>query len=103
MNLLSFTDYERYRNANIDKEIIKWRALIRHSRYLKNTSNNLVGINGNCLSNNLLNITETLKKKRKEHFSLALNTPLENIRYENITAVSAHIMDEIQPYSFQED
>ena len=40
MNLLSFTDYKRWRNVNIGKEIIKWRALLRHSRYnttLENT------------------------------------------------------------------
>ena len=40
MNLLSFTDYKRSRNVNIGKEIIKWRALLRHSRYnttLENT------------------------------------------------------------------
>ena len=40
MNLLSFTDYKRCRNVNIGKEIIKWRALLRHSRYnttLENT------------------------------------------------------------------
>ena len=40
INLLSFTDYKRSRNVNIGKEIIKWRALLRHSRYnttLENT------------------------------------------------------------------
>ena len=105
MNLLNFTNYERGRNINIDKEIIKWWALLRHSKYLKNTGNSLVGIYGDCLSDclSLLHVTETLKEKRKEYFSLALNTPLENIQYENITVVSTHIMDEIQPYSFEED
>ena len=66
MNLLSFTNYKRYRNVNIDKEIIKWQALLCHSRYRKSTSNSPVGIYVDCLSDNLLNITETLKKKQKE-------------------------------------
>ena len=66
MNLLSFTNYKRYRNVNIDKEIIKWQVLLCHSRYRKSTSNSLVGIYGDCLSDNLLNITETLMKKQKE-------------------------------------
>ena len=35
MNLLSFNDCERGRNVNIDREIIKWRTLLRHSRHLK--------------------------------------------------------------------
>ena len=65
MNLLNFTDYERGRNVNIDKEIIKWWALLRHSKYLKSTGNSLVGIYGDCLSDSLLNVTETLKEKQK--------------------------------------
>ena len=46
-----------------------------------------------------------LKKpfQKKEYFSLALNTPLKNIQCENITVVSAEIMDEVQPFSFKED
>ena len=60
MNLLNFTDYERGRNINIDEEMIKWRALLLHSKYLKSTSNSLVGIYGDCLSDRLLNVTETV-------------------------------------------
>ena len=103
MNLLNFTDYEKGGNVNTDKEIIKWQALLCHYKYLKSTSNSLFGIYSDCLSDSLLNVTETLKEKQKEYFSLALNTPLENIHYENIKVVSTHIMNETQPYSFKED
>ena len=34
--------------------------------------------------------------KHKEYVRLPLNTPPENIRYENIKVVSAHIMDKNQ-------
>ena len=64
MNLLSFVDYEICRNVNIDKEIIKWWALLHYFRYLKSTSNSLVGVYGDCLKDNLLNITETLNKMK---------------------------------------
>ena len=65
MNLLNFTDYKRGRNVNIDKEIVKWWALLRHSKCLKSTSNSLVGIYSDCLSDSLLNVTETLKKNER--------------------------------------
>ena len=65
MNLLSFTDYGRGRNVNTDRKIIKWQALLFYSRYLKSTSNSLVGIYSDCLSDNLLNVTETLKKNKR--------------------------------------
>ena len=53
----------------------------------------------------LSDIYETLLKpfKKKEYFSLALNTPLKNLQCENITVVSADIMDEVQSFSFEED
>ena len=47
-NLLNFTNYERGRNVNIDEEIIKWRTLLRHSKYLKSTSNSLDGTYSDC-------------------------------------------------------
>lgn len=63
INLLNLIDGKRSKNVKIDREIIKWWALLYHTRYLKNTSNSFVGISGDCFSNNLLNVTETLRNK----------------------------------------
>ena len=63
INLLNLIDGKRSKNVKIDREIIKWWALLCPTRYLKNTSNSFVGISGDCFSNNLLNVTETLRNK----------------------------------------
>ena len=35
MDLLNFNDEERSRFVNIGNEVVKWRALLRHSKYLR--------------------------------------------------------------------
>ena len=103
IELLKFNDNERSRLINIEKEIVKWRAFLRHSRFLKNESGGFVGIYGDPLHPALLDFNVVLQNKRKEFFQFALDTSLENIRYENLKVVSSMIMDEIQPYIFNEE
>ena len=62
-----------------------------------------VGIYGDNLNSDLLGITQKLENKRREYFRLAIHTPLENIRYDNIKFISSNIMDEIQPYIFDQE
>ena len=35
MDLLNFNDEERFRFVNVENEVVKWAALLRHSKYLK--------------------------------------------------------------------
>ena len=38
MDLLNFNDEERSRFVNIGNEVVKWRALLRHSKYLRSNT-----------------------------------------------------------------
>ena len=83
MDLLNFNDEERSRFVNIENEVVKWRALLHHSKCLRSNTESSVGIYGDNLNSDLLGITQTLENKRREYFRLAFHMPLENIRYDN--------------------
>ena len=85
MDLLNFNDEERSRFVNIGNEVVKWRALLRHSKYLRSNTESFVGIYEDNLNSDLLGKTQKLKNKRREYFRLAIHTPLENIRYDNLS------------------
>ena len=103
MDLLNFNDEERSRFVNIGNEVVKWRALLRHSKYLRSNTESFVGIYGDNLNSDLLGITQKLENKRREYLRIAIHTPLENIRYDNIKVISSNIMDEIQPFIFDQE
>ena len=89
MDLLNFNDEERSIFVNIGNEVVKWRALLRHSKYLRSNTESFVGIYGDNLNSDLLGITQKLENKRREYFRLAIHMPLENIRYNNIKVISS--------------
>ena len=103
MDLLNFNDEQRSRFVNIGNEVVKWRALLRHSKYLRSNTESFVGIYGDNLNSDLLGITQKLENKRREYFRLAINMLLENIRYHNLKVISSNIMNEIQPYIFDQE
>ena len=103
MDLLNFNDEQRSRFVNIGNEVVKWRALLRHSKYLRSNTGKFVGIYGDNLNSDLLGITQKLENKRREYFRLAINMLLENIRYHNLKVISSNIMNEIQPYIFDQE
>ena len=103
MDLLNFNGEERSRFVNIGNEVVKWRALLRHSKYLRSNTESFVGIYGDNLNSDLLGITQKLENKRREYLRIAIHTPLENIRYDNIKVISSNIMDEIQPFIFDQE
>ena len=61
-----------------------------------------VGIYGDNLNSDLLGITQKLENKCREYFRLAIHMPLEN-NYNNLKVISSNIMDEIQPYIFDQE
>ena len=61
-----------------------------------------VGIYGDNLNSDLLGITQKLENKCREYFRLAIHTALEN-NYNNLKVISSNIMDEIQPYIFDQE
>ena len=103
MDLLNFNDEQRSRFVNIGNEVVKWRALLRHSKYLRSNTESFVGIYGDNLNSDLLGITQKLENKCREYFRLAIHMLLENIRYNNLKVISSNIMDEIQPYIFDQE
>ena len=103
MDLLNFNDEQRSRFVNIGNEVVKWRALLRHSKYLRSNTGKFVGIYGDNLNSDLLGITQKLENKCREYFRLAINMLLENIRYHNLKVISSNIMNEIQPYIFDQE
>ena len=103
MDLLNFNDEQRSRFVNIGNEVVKWRALLRHSKYLRSNTGKFVGIYGDNLNSDLLGLTQKLENKRREYFRLAINMLLENIRYHNLKVISSNIMNEIQPYIFDQE
>ena len=88
MDLLNFNDEGRSRFVNIGNEVVKWRALLRHCKYLRSNTESFVGICGDNLYSDLLSITQKLENKPREYFRLAIHTPLENITYDNLTVIS---------------
>ena len=89
MDLLNFNDEERSRFVNIGNEVVKWRALLRHSKYVRSNTESFVGIYRDNLNSDLLGITQKLENKHREYFRLAIHMPLENIRYNNIKVISS--------------
>ena len=80
MDLLNFNDNERSRFVNTGNEVVKWRDLLRLSKYLRSNTGSPVGTYEDNFNGVLLGITQKLENKRREYFRVALHTPLENIR-----------------------
>ena len=97
-DLLNFNDEERSRFVNVENEVVKWGALLRHSKYLRCNTESFVTIYGDNLNSDLLGITQRLENICREYFRLAIHTSLENIRYNNFKVISSNFTDEIQPY-----
>ena len=54
MDLLNFNDEQRSRFVNIGNEVVKWRALLRHSKYLRSNTGKFVGIYRDNLNSDIL-------------------------------------------------
>ena len=95
MGLLNHFESDKIRITDLGKEIIRWRAVLRHSNFLRVESTEPIGWNGNRLDNSMTDIITSMKEKRLLYFEKAKTIPLENIRYENLKCVSNQVVDEI--------
>ena len=60
-------------------------------------------MSGEHLSDDLLDFSGNLRKKREEYFSSAMDTPLENIRYTNLRVRRGVFEDAGEWYSSEEE
>ena len=69
---LNIHDIDGERNTNVDREISKWRALLRHSNYLLENSslNEAFNIYGELLSSDMINISQNTKEKMLQYFDI---------------------------------
>ena len=82
-----------------------WQCIARSHDKVNNVANHamdLLNFNDEERSR-FVNIGKKLENKCREYFRLAIHTLLENIRYNNLKVISSNIMDEIQPYIFDQE
>ena len=74
MNLLSMKENDPYSVLSIpsEKEIIRWRAVLRQSKFLQCNNDMVVNIQGNILNTDMHYFSENLKDRRKLYFEMAL-------------------------------
>ena len=101
IGLLDYRNEDGTRITDISKEIVEWRAFLRTSQYLR--LKKLVNTNGEALNPALINLKLTMKAKRLEFYTKAKTTPLQNIRYDNLTVSSSDLAKEIAPYEVNFD
>ena len=95
-DLLKMQQHDSNRVTPIETEIVKWRAYLRNSSYLKCSTKFISNINGRCLNPDLYDFTNALREKRETYWELARDTELQNIRYENLKLLGDD--EEITPY-----
>ena len=82
------------RNIVLTKEISEWRAVLRLSNFLRGEKNTLItNIYKEKLSNDLVDFTNSVSDKRNEYFKKALNVPLENITYLNLSVKPDQLLE----------
>lgn len=99
MEHLKLLEVDRVRLTDIRKEINCYRAYLRHSTFLKADTDRAVNIRGEYLDNCMNNLAEAMREKRQLYYKMALDTPLENIRYQVLKTDSSDIQEEIRPRS----
>ena len=73
------------RTARSEREIIKWRSLLRHSKYLTVNTPYVQSFSGERLSDSLQELGKECDKKRLEYWKLVRDgNPMESIGYDNI-------------------
>ena len=98
MQNLGLNETPRLRLVGIKNEINLWRAVLRHSQYLKSESDRPVSFDGCYLDGCMDDIMSSLQEKTEGYFQHALTTPLQNIQYDNLRVLSVDINEEIHCY-----
>ena len=91
---LGIFDIPLSRNILLTKEISEWRAVLRLSGFLSGEKNTVItNIYNEKLSNDLVDFTNSVSNKRNEYFKKALNVPLENITYRNLSVKPDQLLE----------
>ena len=91
---LGIFDIPLSRNILLTKEISEWRAVLRLSGFLSVEKNTVItNIYNEKLSNDLVDFTNSISDKRNEYFTKALNVPLENISYRNLSVKPDQLLE----------
>ena len=86
--LLGLDQQDGDRQDNNIPLIVKWRAYLRHSKYLEVDTPYVTSIDGERLNDSLADFSHILDKKRSEFWDQAREgTKLQSIRYTNINIV----------------
>ena len=78
--------------TKLENEIKKWRAVLRHSRYLAGSIPSLESMDGKGLNPGLNNFPATVGKKTDLYFEYALKTDLEHINWVKIAQDSSKFL-----------
>ena len=101
-SLLHMKDDHAARITPIENEVVKWRALLRNSKYLSSNRRRVYTMDGKPLDEEFSHFMATVAKKRELYFDLALTENLESIRYDNLKVEIDGLYDsddEISPYT----
>ena len=102
--LLKMDDAGATRIVRSKREIIKWRALLRHRNYLSTTFPCVQKFFGERLNDSLQHLGEASDKKRELYGEMVLQGfPMESIRYESVKVLhteESDVDDEIECYEF---
>ena len=83
---LGIFDIPLSRNILLTREISEWQAVLCLSSFLNGEKNTVItNIYNKKLSNDLVDFTNTVSEKRNWFFKKALNAPLENVTYRNLS------------------
>ena len=83
--MLKMSDLCLSRKVQSEREIMKWRAHLRHSKYLTVKAPFVQSIYGVRLNDALSNFSEVLKSKRLKYWEMVRDgTAMQSIRYPNI-------------------
>ena len=74
------------RTPRSEREIIKWRGLLRNTKYLSVTTPYVQSFLRERLGDSLLEVGKECDKKRREYWIMVRDgNPMESIRYDDIT------------------
>ena len=99
--MLNIQDISQSRWIQSEQEIVKWRARLRHSKYLSVTTKYVQSMSGVRMNDELSDFSNLLRSKRLLYWEMVCQgTPLQSIRYKNISIERESEIDAIECYEY---
>ena len=97
--MLNIQDISQSRWVQSEQEIVKWRARLRHSKYLSVKTKYVQSMSGVRMNDELSDFSNLLRSKRLLYWEMVCQgTPLQSIRYKNISIKRESEIDAIECY-----